>query len=262
MNRTVTIVTPENIHITYQLGGVASRFMALLVDLTIQFLLILLVQALVGLATGAGWFGSLVSATGMVLIYLITFAYPVFFEMLWGGRTPGKRLFGLRVIRDGGFPITLMPSVLRNILRFIDFGIVPLSTTPLVLFGLPGLASIFFSPLYKRLGDYAAGTLVIVEGGATPFGRHPTESPAASVSFFLPFVKNLDRMTAEEYRVVRRFTARRGALDPALQGRIAESIALPLIHKMELAAPVTFQIQYADLLEALEMRYAEEQGIL
>lgn len=266
MNRTVTIVTPENIQITYQVAGCASRFMALLVDLVLQFLLILLVQMVMGLFgwLGGGFgIGNLFSAAAMILVYLVVFAYAIFFEMLWGGRTPGKRLFGLRVIRDGGYPITFLSSTLRNILRFVDFGVVPLTGSPLVLFGLPGLACIFFSPTYKRLGDYAAGTLVISERGSTPFGKRSVgDVTSPGVAFFLPLVKNLDRLTVEEYRLVRRFVARRRDLDARTQATIADRIARPLMQKLEISAPITFQVQYADLLEALEQRYAEEQGLL
>ena len=87
-------------------------------------------------------------------------------EGLWG-RSLGKRLLGLRVIRDGGYPINLTSSAIRNVLRFLDLGVLP--APPLLLYGLPGLISIFLSPQYKRLGDWAAGTLVIVESGISPF---------------------------------------------------------------------------------------------
>src|SRR5579884_3852525 len=167
MSRTVTIVTPENIQVTYQVAGIASRFMATVVDLTLQFLLLLLVGVVmkltIGRNAGIGMsVSSILTALGYIAVFLILFAYPIFFELVWGGRTPGKRLFGLRVIRQGGYGVNLTASVLRNIGRIVDYGIVPLSV-PLVLLGLPGLLSVFFSPTYRRIGDYMAGTLVIVE---------------------------------------------------------------------------------------------------
>jgi uncharacterized RDD family membrane protein YckC len=271
MNRTVTVVTPENIEVSYQLAGFASRFMAFLVDLLVQLSLILLVQLIlrvtVGVTGNAGFSAaSLLSATGIIAVYLLIFAYAIFFEMLWGGRTPGKRLLGLRVIRDGGYSINLFASALRNILRFIDFGIVPISSAPLILFGLPGMASIFFSPTYKRIGDYAAGTLVIIEGGRAEgeAKRGRTESRAISpqAAAFLPFIRNLDRLTTEEYRLVRRFVSRRRQLDIPVQIALAERLARPLMQKLAILAPITFPVQYSDLLEALERRYAEEYGIL
>ncbi len=268
MSRTITVVTPENIQVTYQVAGFASRFMATMVDLFIQFLLILLVGLTInGIAGRSGHAGitgaSLVSAIGIILLFLILIAYATFFEMLWGGRTPGKRLFGLRVIREGGYPINFLASMIRNILRFIDFGIVPLPGAPLVLCGLPGLLTIFFSPTYKRIGDYAGGTLVIVEAGATPFGtRAASAALSAGAAGLLPFVRNLDRLTPDEYRMIRRFAARRGELDVAVQAAIGERLAVPLMQKLEIEAPIRFQLQYADLLEAIERRYAEDRGVL
>ena len=268
MSRTITVATPENIQVTYQVAGVASRFLASVVDLAIQIVLFLAVSLTIQLATGQkGMEGvqlsAIVSALGIILLYLLILGYATFFEMLWGGRTPGKRLFGLRVIREGGYPINLMASVIRNILRIIDFGIIPLAGTALVLCGLPGLLCIFLSPQYKRIGDYAAGTLVILEAGASPFStQRRTIALSPAVETFLPLVKHLDRLTAEEYRILRRFTSRRNELELAVQASIGERLARPLLEKLEMELSIPFQIQYADLLEAIEHRYAEEHGLL
>src|SRR5690349_6596432 len=110
MARSVTIVTPENITVTYQLAGVASRFLAFAIDFIIQVLLWLGGWWFIRF-TASGFqalglnFGDVFTAGGIVAGYLIIVAYASIFEMLWGGRTPGKRLLGLRVIRDGGYPI-------------------------------------------------------------------------------------------------------------------------------------------------------------
>jgi uncharacterized RDD family membrane protein YckC len=266
MSRTITVVTPENITVTYRLAGFAPRFLAFLVDFVFQLLLVVLIVMIIRLFSGADVFGvgNVVTAASSIVLYLILFAYPMFWEMGWGGRTPGKRLFGLRVIREGGYPINLVSSVLRNVLRLIDFGILQLSLSAMViLWGLPGLACIFFSPTYKRIGDYAAGTLVIVEEGYTPFGAReskPVLTP--SVAAFLPLIKNIDRMTVEDYRLIRRFTSRREGMDLVVQASIGDRLARPLIEKLELELNIAFQVQFADLLEALERRYAEERGVL
>jgi len=267
MPRTVTIVTPENITVTYQLAGFASRFLALVIDLLIQLIL----------ALGGNWFfhvvttgfqwtglniGDFITATGIVIIYLIWFAYATFFEMLWGGRTPGKRLLGLRVIRDGGYPINLTASAIRNVLRFLDFGLIPLGPG-LVLGGLPGLICIFLSPNYKRLGDWAAGTLVIVEAGITPFPSfRPSTQLAPQAAELMPFIKNLDRMSAEEYQTVRRYTERRPTWEVRVQAALAERLARPILAKLEIETQIAYQLQYAAWLEAIERKYSEEYNLL
>lgn len=265
MSRTITVVTPENIQVIYELAGFASRFMALMIDLLIQIVAILLVLgalrlfADVTLPLGGGFTG-FIGALAYIGPYVLFFVYATFFEMLWGGRTPGKRLLGLRVIRDGGYPINIIASAIRNILRFVDFGIVP---PVLILCGLPGLLCIFFSPNYKRIGDYAAGTLVIVEAGATPFGTRRQDTALTNhVAAYLSLVKNVDRLTPGDYRVIRRFTARRGELDVIVQASLGERLARPLMQKLEIDTPITYQLQYADLLEAMERRYAEDRGVL
>ena len=279
MSRTITVITPENITLTYQAAGIASRFMAVVVDLLIQVASIILVLLMVRWITGGGSHNSvgpesLVSTLGIVITgIVIPFFYAIFFEMLWGGRTPGKRLFGLRAVRDGGYPINFFSSVVRNILRIIDFGIIPLST-PLVLCGLPGLACMFLSPTYKRIGDYAAGTLVVVDNNATlnapPKPERKKKRGAAiplipvgeSVDLFLPLVKNINRVTREEYELIRRFTTRRKQFDLVTQAGLAEKLARPLLAKMEMNISFHYQLQYLDALLAIERRYAEERGLL
>jgi uncharacterized RDD family membrane protein YckC len=267
MARTVTIVTPENITVTYRVAGFAPRFLATLIDLVIQIFLWLAVSWIFRIAASGFQFGGLslgdfISAAGIVVGYLIWFAYASAFEMLWGGRTPGKRVLGLRVIRDGGYPINLTSSAIRNILRFLDFGMLPL-TPPLVLFGLPGLISIFLSPQYKRLGDLAAGTLVIAEAGVSPFNTARGRADIApQVLDLMPQLKNLERISPEEYRAIRRFTERRGAWELRVQAALAERLARPLLAKLEIIPQVAYQLQYAAWLEAIERWYTEENNLL
>ncbi len=259
MSRKITVVTPENITVTYQAAGFASRFLAFLIDAVIQLLLVLLISFIMR-RVGAIPFAS---ASGTVAVFIVLFFYPVVFESLWNGRTPGKRLLGLRVMRDGGYPLNFTAAAIRGILKIVaDFGIFPIPGAPIVLFGVPGLLTIFFSSEYKRIGDYAAGTIVVVDEGISPFGEGRTPEMSPTVQFYLPYVRNLDRLTPEEYRVLRRFVARRGELELPVQAALSEKIARRLLPKLEIAAPIQFQVQQADLLEAIERRYAEEYGVL
>jgi uncharacterized RDD family membrane protein YckC len=156
------IDTPENVAFDYQVAGIGSRFLAALIDT----ILILLLQALVNVVLFlllTSMFGNPLlwdtsSAVGwtVALFGLIAFAflwgYYVFFEMKWNGQSPGKRKVGLRVIRTDGMPITLTESLIRNLVRLVDF----LPT----YYGL-GVVTMFINEQARRLGDLAAGTVVI-----------------------------------------------------------------------------------------------------
>src|ERR1700722_8956337 len=111
MSRTVTVTTPENIAVTYELAGVATRSLALLIDLLIQLIIILLIGLVMNLLQRIGYgVDHIATFVGSIAVFCIMFVYNIFFEMISGGRTPGKRLFGLRVIREGGYPITIVAS--------------------------------------------------------------------------------------------------------------------------------------------------------
>ena len=271
-NRELTVVTPENVTISYQLAGMVTRILALLVDLTIQILLLIGLSIVIDLFQRVGFgLNHIMSFFGMIASFCILLVYNIFFEMIWGGRTPGKRLFRLRVLRDGGYPVNLTSSCIRNILRFIDLGIIPMPTgsAMYLLFATPGLTSVLLSSKYKRIGDYAAGTIVIHEQIASPFFTGTAHKVAVLTApnskpelLYDPMVKNLDRITLQDYQIIRRFTARRASLPTIVQAGVAEAIARPLIDRLDMQVDVQFQVQYADILEAIGRRYTEEMGIL
>lgn len=160
MARTLVIQTPENVHLEYPLAGLGSRFVALALDTAIQGALVLLlvgvvlgVTALAGL--GVDSLGVSVWASLGVGTLLVLTGYFLVFETLWRGQTPGKRLLGLRVLAEGGHPLDFRGSLIRNVVRVLDF--LP------GLYGL-GVLFVFFHPECRRLGDLAAGTFVVREG--------------------------------------------------------------------------------------------------
>lgn len=262
MSRLITVATPENVIITYQAAGVASRFIATAIDLFLQLLLIILFSSFMNMIGAAGLgLGDFASALGIVLVWATMFGYALFFEAFWSGRTPGKKIMGLRVLRDGGYPLNFLASAVRNLLRIVDFGLVPLTAMPLALFGLPGLICIFFSPTYKRIGDYVAGTIVVLEENSSPLGKSVLSVLTPQASYYLPCLRNIDRLTSDEYAAVRRFVSRRHEFELLVQASLGERLARPLMEKLEIEAPVQVQLQYADFLEALERRYAEENNL-
>jgi uncharacterized RDD family membrane protein YckC len=261
MSRYVHFITPENIEVSYELAGIGSRFLAAIADLGIQlaaaagllYLLSLLSSVLSILRApmlGAlpGWL-----AAGAILgTFVLLVGYPIFFEMRWAGQTPGKRLTRLRVVRDGGYPIDFYSSCVRNIVRLVD--LLP------PVYG-SGLLSIFFSPEYKRLGDYAAGTLVIKESDpGRLLGSRAVASPL--VAHYASAVRSVDNLTPEEFQAILRFVNRRHELEIPIQAHIAMRLAMPLMKRLGITIQIPIQWHYADLLEAIARRYVEERGVL
>jgi uncharacterized RDD family membrane protein YckC len=163
--------TPEGIALALRPAGVVARAGAFAVDLLIRGALLLV--ATMALAP-LGRFG-----TGAALIFwfALEWFYPVLFELLPGGATPGKRAFGLRVTMDSGLPITPAASLLRNLLRSADF--LPFG------YGL-GLATVLMRHDFKRLGDLAAGTLVVHVQRASLHGALPEATPVAPTQALTP----------------------------------------------------------------------------
>jgi uncharacterized RDD family membrane protein YckC len=158
-DETLDIQTPENIAFGYQIAGIGSRFLATLLDTILVGLLqavVILVLVLIMKAYDGSIFADQLSAWVIAIFGLITtlfyWGYYIFFEMLWNGQSPGKRWVGLRVIRSNGTPITLAESLIRNLARLVDF--LPAA------YGV-GIITMFIDKQSRRLGDLAAGTLVV-----------------------------------------------------------------------------------------------------
>jgi uncharacterized RDD family membrane protein YckC len=168
------VLSPEQVALHFPVAGPTSRMLAYAIDLIVLMAIGLVVFVLVALATPlAGWIGERLDGllpdpaadpdqvwSGFVAFLAVLLLIQLAFEMLYfvvlevatGGRSIGKRVLGLRVVKDGGFPIGLRESLIRNLLRTAD----ALPANYLV-----GLTSMVVSAQGKRLGDVAAGTVVI-----------------------------------------------------------------------------------------------------
>ena len=153
----LSIETPEQIALEFPLAGVGSRFLALAIDTLLQVTIGLAVLAAVSGAwtllrprSGGPWFLAVI----VIAAFLLFYGYFAGFEAFWHGQTPGKRLIGLRVLSVTGRPARIDEAILRNLLRVID--------------QLPGVYAIgivtmLVSSRNQRLGDLAAGTVVVHE---------------------------------------------------------------------------------------------------
>ena len=153
-----TVQTPEGVEITVRVAGPAARSIAWLMDLFIRGVIVSTLAPFVGMLGEAG----------MGLMLLVAFAlewlYPVLFEVLRNGQTPGKQLMGLAVEHDDGTPVGWSASALRNLLRVADF-------LPFAYVG--GLAVATGDASFRRLGDLAAGTGGVSRGRRTPASALP-----------------------------------------------------------------------------------------
>jgi uncharacterized RDD family membrane protein YckC len=172
----VEIVTPENISFRYWLAGPSRRLPAYLMDVVIQALVLILAWLGLGFAFGSpGLFGVFIGLF-LVILFLVHWFYGSLLEAVWNGQTLGKRAMRIRVLTVQGQPIRAWQAVLRNVLRAVDampviplipafFGLAELSL-PLFAVGLLWAA---LNDRFQRLGDWAAGTMVVVDETA-PLG--------------------------------------------------------------------------------------------
>jgi uncharacterized RDD family membrane protein YckC len=213
------IVTPEAVVLSFETAGVGSRVVAMSIDLAIQLAavgIVLLGSSLLS-GTPIGW------APAYFGIFLIAFGYPIGLETLWRGRTVGKAAMGLRVVTIEGAPIRFRHALVRGALGLIDFWFT---------LGAAGVLCILMTKRNQRLGDLAAGTLVL---------RERTGARAvAAATFWIPpgweaYAATLDvnGITAADYQAIRSFLLRAGTLDPWTRDRVAREIAtavLPRLH--------------------------------
>lgn len=255
MARQIEVLTPENIPLTLEPAGIGSRFGAMLVDLAIQLGIAIaglivggILSIWVDMATGSTVFTALLIISG----FLLLFGYFILFETIWNGQTPGKRAFGLRVVRDGGRPVDFFSVATRNLVRIADF--LPVSYAI-------GAGTIFFSPQYKRLGDMAAGTVVIREREARSlgfaWGKKKLDAATTAAAQFqtarLPETVNepADVLTAEEASLMRRFALRRWEMTPDDAERLGYRIIVPLVSRMNLTFVAGAHPRYADLVSTI-----------
>ena len=208
----MAIATPEGVELELTLAGIGSRFMAGGLDYIIQLTVIVSMALILRPAGGAG--AAIFTSASFAMIFF----YDVLFEVLGGGRTPGKRVNGLRVVRSGGRPITFSRSALRNILRLIDI--------------LPGVYAVgmtvmFISPRNQRVGDLAAGTYVVRDryGDQARTDRY-TVRPQVDATPARTW--DVTAISAEDVATVRRFLERRYDLRPESRRAIGGELAARL----------------------------------
>ena len=234
----LVVATPERVSFDYQVAGLGTRGIAQLLDLLI----------LGGVLLGI-WFAAIaVSQTGLntvaVLLatlgsFVVVFGYFWACEAFWSGQTVGKRVFRLRAVGDRGEPMTFAQAGIRNIVRIVDF--LPYA------YGV-GIVVLFINGKGKRLGDLAAGTVVVKDSDALQLwqlpGGRPAHAelpaapapPAAALTPATPEELRLRRLDPELRRFVTSYARRRTALPLPMRAQLAGVVEAHL----KAAAPDVF----------------------
>lgn len=241
---TVSIATPEGVEIEIPLAGIGSRLAARLLDALIQGAIAAL---FLWLAASSGDLDSAsdaaVAIIAILIIFGVLFVYNVAFEAFGGGRTPGKRAVGLRVVGMRGEPIGLAAAAVRNLLRFID---------EYLTLWIVALVSMVRSDLNQRVGDIAADTLVVRE--------RSTKDAAADLAARFEGLEGLDdaarwdttAITDEELAAARRFLERRFEIDAPARARLAAALRDRLQPKVPGSDGVRSAEQFVELLVAVK----------
>ena len=246
----LNIDTPEQVDLRFQVAGLGSRFVAILLDHLIQFafyllLIIVLLVVFAGSRTATSAASEQLDTAGKWFVaafifanFCIVWGYFSLFEAFWRGQTPGKRVMRLRVIKDTGRQITFFEALARNLLRTIDY---------LPSLYLVGVITMLCNKRNKRLGDFAAGTIVVheVRDAQPMFVQAPT--------FLMPNVVHFDsavtnaqamfppdaiaKLDSKDLLVIDTFFGRALDLNLDTRATMALRVATGMCAKMGLALP-------------------------
>ena len=197
--------TPESIDLELRIAGPVVRILAFAIDTAIKTAFLIAANMVLVFAEKVGL------AIMMILTFLVEWFYPVLFEVLRNGQTPGKKTMGILVIHDNGTPVGWTSSVIRNLLRFVDF---------LPLGYLLGLVTMVSNRHFKRLGDLAAGSMVIYQ-------KEKPRQQGIHQATPLPPAHSL---TLDEQRAFINFAERQDSLTPERQQEIANHLT-PVLHE-------------------------------
>jgi uncharacterized RDD family membrane protein YckC len=229
-----TVETPEQLELALPLAGVGSRSLAFIIDFLIQLIPIVIAMIVVAVSfslqlfkgedakgVGEGRLPLMASALFSAIVFATNFFYFTFWDLVSRGQSPGKRALKLRVVRDGGLPIDARSSLIRNLVRTVDL---------LPGFYLTGLLAIFLSDEHKRIGDLAAGTLVIRDNVARVGDVSALFQPAVSrgaPSSLSPSTASSGAppVSAADRALVHDFLDRRSTLTEPVRERLARQIA-------------------------------------
>jgi len=221
-DRQVDVETPEHVSVGYELADLGSRFTAMLIDGLVLALIFIGLLALVvsGAALGLGAIipGDMVVALFILVWFLASAGYYVFYEGFRDGQTPGKKAMRIRVVQDGGFPVSFRAAAVRNLLRAVDM-------QPAPSWGFAAL-TMMLHPRTKRLGDLAAGTVVVRDRTGQPIPEERVADPGAA-SLGAP------RLADPEFAALSMYVQRRAGLEYAVRTQVAGTLMQRLVGRFQ-----------------------------
>ena len=251
-NDTLRIDTPENVTFDYNVAGIGSRFLAALVDtvliVLLQAILIGTVLLVARITLNEDVFGSSVGSWILAISGLISFiffwGYYIFFEILWNGQSPGKRWVGLRVIRVDGTPITASEAVIRSLVRIIDF--LPLA------YGV-GVVTMFINSNSRRVGDFAAGTIVVHDREEKSVDNLSPVKPGVLTTWAtrndIPEGFPIERVSEDDLLIIEEFLSRRQNLPN--RTILAQHILASILTRLDIPQETIYQDKAEEILGAI-----------
>jgi uncharacterized RDD family membrane protein YckC len=231
----VRIETPEQIDVSLEVAGLGSRFVAQIVDWGIKFgviiflgLLAAVLLLLLGVTFEDKTMRSLLLAGFIIIFYVMFLGFDMFFEVRFNGQTPGKMVAGIRVIREGGGPVDVSAACVRNVLGLADM---------LPIFYLLGGLIVLLNKRGQRLGDMAAGTIVIRERAAdAPVDSMALVSHLATDQ--IGFTTNqLAACAPIDRHILKSFFQRYGEMDAVPRDQLAYRLAHQFMRKTSYRPP-------------------------
>ncbi len=233
---TAVITTPENIQFEYRIAGPFRRLPALLLDFAVRLMILLAVLILMAIV---GISATLPSGVIAFLLFVSWFGldwfYGLFFETYWNGQTPGKWLTMVRVISIDGRPINAFQATIRNFLRMADFApwisleVFSANSPPAYIFPtfLVSLICMAMTSRFQRLGDLAAGTMVVVnERSWVPTNVKLEDARVVSLSEHIPLNFRLSSTLA---KAIALYAERRNRISFGRRTELASHLAKPLL---------------------------------
>ncbi|BAY88716.1 MULTISPECIES: RDD family protein [unclassified Tolypothrix] len=248
--------TPESVELEFTLAGIGNRAWALLIDYHIlAFILMgfyILFWVLV-VQFSDFWITVVGSTLGLWMIaiaFIITFTiyagYFVFLETLWQGQTPGKRIAKIRVVRDDGRPIGLQQAALRALLRPVDE------------FLFMGAFFIMLTRQEKRLGDLAAGTIVIQDQIPIGTATLTISEPAKSLHAQLIEIADLSPLLPDDFAVIREYLQRRSGMSAKAKSLLALKLSQQVQAIINLEQ-IPSGVSSDEFLEAIYLAYKQKE---